>query len=78
MAASGFFDALLPRFQSDGGSANARVQMFDLFAQLPLRDLMIGPAASLVTNACGGSSAWNGASRTRSCAARSTTASSGG
>lgn len=48
MAASGFFDALLLRFQSDGGSANARVQMFDLFAQLPLRDLMIGPDASLV------------------------------
>ena len=48
LAFSGFFDALLERFVSDGGSANARVQMFALFSQLPFRDLLVGPDASLV------------------------------
>lgn len=48
LALGGFFDALLERFVSDGGSANARKQMFDLFGQLPFRDLLVGPDASLV------------------------------
>ncbi|TPN76684.1 hypothetical protein FJ987_12280 [Mesorhizobium sp. CU2] len=39
----GFFDALLGRFISDSGSANARVEMFDLFNQLELRDIIVGP-----------------------------------
>lgn len=39
----GFFDALLERFVSDSGSANARVEMFDLFNHLELRDLIVGP-----------------------------------
>jgi hypothetical protein len=43
LSAGGFFDALLDRFGSDGGSANARLEMFELFSQIPLRDLLIGP-----------------------------------
>lgn len=40
---SGFFDALLARFISDGGSANARMEMFELVRIIPLRDLIVGP-----------------------------------
>ena len=35
---AGYLDDILVRFASDGGSANARVQMFDLFPHLSLRD----------------------------------------
>jgi hypothetical protein len=45
---SGFFDILVGRFEADGGSANARVEMFALFEQLPLRDLVFGPDNALV------------------------------
>lgn len=38
----GFFDALIGRFVSDGGSANARVEMFELFKHFPLHDLIVG------------------------------------
>ncbi len=48
LAVGGFFDKLLQRFVSDGGSANARVEMFDLFNRIPLRDLMFGPDTALV------------------------------
>ena len=48
LAYLGFFDALLGRFVEDGGSANARVLMLDLFAKLPLRDLVVGPDPDLV------------------------------
>lgn len=44
----GFFDALLGRFVSDSGSANARVEMFDLFRHLELRDLIVGPDVDLL------------------------------
>lgn len=44
----GFFDALLQRFVSDSGSANARVEMFDLFRHLELRDLIVGPDVDLL------------------------------
>ncbi|WP_246672237.1 MULTISPECIES: VpsF family polysaccharide biosynthesis protein [unclassified Mesorhizobium] len=44
----GFFDALLERFVSDSGSANARVEMFDLFRHLELRDLIVGPDIDLL------------------------------
>ncbi|TPM34299.1 VpsF family polysaccharide biosynthesis protein [Mesorhizobium sp. B2-3-5] len=47
-ASYGFFDALLERFVSDSGSANARVEMFDLFQHLELRDLIVGPDIDLV------------------------------
>lgn len=44
----GFFDALLERFVSDSGSANARVEMFELFKHLELRDLIVGPDIDLL------------------------------
>ncbi len=44
----GFFDALLMRFVRDGGSANARVEMFSLFGSIPFRDLLVGPDTGLV------------------------------
>jgi hypothetical protein len=44
----GFFDALLERFVSDNGSANARVEMFDLFRHLELRDIIVGPDVDFV------------------------------
>ena len=43
LAAGGFFDAILGRFVSDGGSANARVEMVTLLQRIPLGDLVIGP-----------------------------------
>ena len=49
LAYLGFFDALLDRFAADGGSANARVAMFDLFAQLPLRSLIVAPDTDVVS-----------------------------
>lgn len=49
--AGGFFDRLVERFVSDGGSANARIEMFALFDRIPLRDLMIGPDAGVVETA---------------------------
>lgn len=48
MAEQGFFDLLLRRFVSDGGSANARVQMFDMFDPLSFRDLLAGPDIALI------------------------------
>ncbi|QKC89489.1 hypothetical protein EB230_14490 [Mesorhizobium sp. NZP2234] len=47
-ASYGFFDALLERFVSDSGSANARVEMFDLFNHLELRDVIVGPDIDLI------------------------------
>lgn len=44
----GFFDDVLSRFVSDGGSANARKEMFDLLAMFPVGDLVIGPDVQLV------------------------------
>ena len=46
--ASGFFDALIARFVDDGGSANARVEIFELIKQIPLRDLLTGPDPTFV------------------------------
>jgi hypothetical protein len=50
LSAGGFFNSLLERFESDGGSANARLEMFDLFAQIPLHELMIGPDLGLINS----------------------------
>ncbi|RZK87300.1 MAG: hypothetical protein EOO66_20315, partial [Methylobacterium sp.] len=47
-AVGGFFDALLERFVSDGGSANARVEMLAIFDAIPFRDLLVGPDPSVV------------------------------
>lgn len=48
LAVGGFFDALLERFVSDGGSANARVEMLAIFDAIPLRDLLVGPDQTIV------------------------------
>ncbi|MGU3537900.1 VpsF family polysaccharide biosynthesis protein [Methylobacterium sp. A54F] len=48
LAVGGFFDALLERFASDGGSANARVEMLEIFQDIPFRDLLVGPDATLI------------------------------
>lgn len=48
LAYAGFFDALAERFLDDGGSAHSRVEMFTLFAKLPLRELIFGPDTALV------------------------------
>jgi hypothetical protein len=48
LVSGGFFDALLNRFASDGGSANARVEMLTLVQQIPLADLLVGPDPGLV------------------------------
>ncbi len=48
LSAGGFFDAILTRFASDGGSAQARVAMFDLFGRLQWRDFITGPDTSYV------------------------------
>lgn len=48
MAVGGFFDALLARFVSDGGSANARVEMLTIFDAIPFRDLLVGPDPAVV------------------------------
>jgi hypothetical protein len=50
LAASGFFDSLAARFVTDGGSANARVEMFALFNALSFGDLLIGPPIGLIEN----------------------------
>ena len=43
VVASGSLDAILLRFSFDGGSANARAEMFDLFQYFSLMDLIVGP-----------------------------------
>ncbi|GEO97810.1 VpsF family polysaccharide biosynthesis protein [Methylobacterium haplocladii] len=48
LAGFGFFDALLGRFVDDGGSANARVVVLDLFGRLSLRELVIGPDPTVI------------------------------
>jgi hypothetical protein len=48
LSAGGFFDLLIGRFYSDGGSANARLEMFDLLSQISLRELVVGPDLSLI------------------------------
>ncbi|TGD99500.1 hypothetical protein EU555_12940 [Methylobacterium nonmethylotrophicum] len=48
LAGSGFFDALLARFANDGGSANARVVVLDLFAALSPREFVFGPDAGVI------------------------------
>lgn len=48
LIAGGFFDDLAARFISDGGSANARKEMFELLKMFSLKDLIIGPDIELV------------------------------
>ncbi len=44
----GFFDILIARFFSDGGSAEARKEMFELLAKYPLKEFLLGPDVELV------------------------------
>ncbi len=48
LAVLGFFDDLVARFVSDGGSANARKEMLDLLGMFSLGDLVFGPDNDLV------------------------------
>lgn len=48
LIAGGFFDDLVSRFVSDGGSANARKEMFELLKMFSLQDLVFGPDVELV------------------------------
>lgn len=48
LVAGGFFDEVATRFVSDGGSANARKEMFELLNMFSVRDLIIGPDIDLV------------------------------
>ena len=45
---AGFFDPLVDRFKDDTGSAQTRVQMFDMFSHLGLRDLLLSPDVALI------------------------------
>jgi hypothetical protein len=46
--AAGFFGPLIDRFNDDGGSGKTRVQMFDMFSHLRLRDLLLAPEVGLI------------------------------
>ena len=39
----GAFDKFISRFVEDRGSANTRIVMFELFEELPLREILLGP-----------------------------------
>lgn len=43
LASAGAFDKFVSRFVEDRGSANTRVVMFELFDEIPLRDILLGP-----------------------------------
>ena len=43
LASAGFFGTLLDRFVSDGGSAQARVDMLTVWGGVPVRQLMLAP-----------------------------------
>ncbi len=47
-AAGGFFDLMAERFADDGGSAQARVEMFEIFKQLSARDILVGAQSELI------------------------------
>lgn len=48
LANQGFFDVVLDRFTDDGGSAQTRVAMFEIFDQLSLRDIFVGANPDLI------------------------------
>jgi hypothetical protein len=47
-AEGGFFEVILERFADDGGSAQARVEMFEIFNQLSARDIFIGASPDVI------------------------------
>lgn len=48
IVSAGYLDKILIRFVSDGGSANARVAMFDLFQYVNIQDLIFGPDTTFI------------------------------
>ena len=48
-ADAGFFAKFLDRVVEDNGSATTRLAMFDVFAALPLQEILFGPDQELVT-----------------------------
>ena len=48
IAVGGFFDVITDRFADDGGSANARVEMFEIFNQLSAREIFIGASSDVI------------------------------
>ncbi len=49
LAGFGFFDRFLSRFVEDNGSAAARLSMFELLAQIPPEQLLLGPDPDYVS-----------------------------
>jgi hypothetical protein len=47
-AIGGFFNVVLERFANDGGSAHTRLEMFEIFDYLSLRDIFVGTNADLI------------------------------
>ena len=47
-ASGGFFNVVLDRFADDGGSAHTRLQMFEIFEYLSLRDIFVGSNSDLI------------------------------
>ena len=47
-ALGGFFDLVVGRFANDGGSAQSRVAMFEIFNLLSWRDILVGPNADVI------------------------------
>lgn len=48
IAAGGFFDVITDRFDDDGGSAKARVEMFAIFDHLSAHDIFIGASSDVI------------------------------
>jgi len=44
----GFFDVFTERFADDGGSAESRLAMFEIFDQLSTRDILLGGGADII------------------------------
>jgi hypothetical protein len=47
-ASSGFFNIVLDRFSSDGGSASTRVEMFEVFEYLSWHDILMGASPDYI------------------------------
>jgi hypothetical protein len=47
LSETGFFDRLIDRFSNDGGSADTRVRMFEMFRPIGVYDLLFGPDQAL-------------------------------
>ena len=48
IAAGGFFDVITDRFDDDGGSARARVEMFAIFEHLSAHEIVIGASSDVI------------------------------